>query len=137
MLPQHCVVVSSHFITNCDMSIYIREKLKDAYSSVGVSLEELIDIRFALEKLLRRGDIDRRELLLLRDYIYGHPITELEVNVPGARSIILRVLAALEVETRYFDSYVVSYGLSRYPSLRVIKEALHKKAQLLSHVLEE
>lgn len=119
------------------MSIYIREKLRDAYSSVGVSLEELIDIRFALEKLLRRGDIDRRELLLLRDYIYGHPITELEVNVPGARSIILRVLAALEVETRYFDSYVVSYGLSRYPSLRVIKEALHKKAQLLSHVLEE
>lgn len=118
------------------MSVYVRELLFDLYESRRLSVEERCDIELALRAMLARNEITPRHIQLLRLYLSGYTIFELEHFDQNIRSILLAVLHGIERETRYRDEQVVDMGLSRYPKLARIRQALLRRAQYLSLDLE-
>lgn len=109
------------------MSIYVLEKLKDMYTSVGASPEEIADFRCAVEQALKNGDLSWFDIHLLRLYVHGYSLAELSTLCPNPRGILQRVCAVLSSYSGYTDDYVLRLGLQRYPSLSVITAALRKQ----------
>lgn len=118
------------------MSAYVRELLFDLYECKRLSLEEKCDIEQALATLLARNEITRRHIFLLRLYLSGYAIFELEQIETDVRSILLTILNGIERETRYRDEHVVTMGLSRYPKLARIRQAFLRRIEQLSLDLE-
>jgi hypothetical protein len=118
------------------MSVYVRELLFDAYSSIGITVEEKCDIEQALQTLLRTGEITVQHVDLLRRYVAGYSIHELEVTVPHARSALLSVLNGIERVTGYTDERILMIGFNRHAHLRLILPALRTMLARLSVDLE-
>lgn len=118
------------------MSVYVRELLFDLFESRRLSVEERCDIEQALRAMLARNEITKHHIRLLRLYVSGYTLFELEHIDRNVRSMLLAVLNGIERETCYRDEHVVDMGLSRYPKLARIRQALLRKAQQLSLDLE-
>lgn len=118
------------------MSVYIRELLHDAYTSIGISVEERCDIQLAVRQLIAEGTISELHVRLAHLYFSGYSIIELEAMVPSASSMIITFLAALERQTKYRDETIIMTGLQKYCHLNVIAPSLFKQARRLSLQLE-
>lgn len=110
------------------MAAYIRELCRD-YAVGRIDHLEAIDIEIGVQRLRAKEVIQPVHLAVVRRYLAGYTVAELQFDYPNVEELLVSFFSALADEIGYSDERVVQQALRRNPAYARTIDAYRRKLE--------